>query len=281
MNAATFTLITGASEGFGKALAIECAKRNMNLLLVALPGSPLNELATFIKQNFNVQVYTFEKDLSRECDCYELHLEVCKLGVGVDILINNAGIGSTFMFHEGSPEFFEKQIRLNVTAPTLLIRLFLEQLLVNKQSYIMNVSSLSCFFYLPRKCVYGSTKSYLHYLSKTLRKELKLQGVSVSVVCPGGMNTSVHHTVMNSTGTWAARQSSMNPEDVAPLAIDGMLSGKEVIIPGLLNKTFMLLDYLLPAWIKDYITRKQMQSLKAPVVSINKMFRREDLKQII
>lgn len=268
MNTKLFTLITGASEGFGRALAVECAKRKMNLLLVALPGSPLKELARFIEENFNVTVYTFEKDLSRTGDCYDLHLEICSMKLSINMLINNAGIGSTFMFNEGSPAFFEKQIQLNVTAPTLLIRLFLEQLTKHTTSYIMNVSSLSCFFYLPRKCVYGSTKSYLHYLSKTLCSELAPQGVKVTVVCPGGMNTTTHHTLMNTTGTWAARQSSMNPEDVAPLAINGMLNGKEVIIPGLLNKLFMFLDYLLPSWVKLRIKRKQMQSLKAAVVNI-------------
>lgn len=280
MNAKTFTLITGASEGFGKALAVECAARKMNLLLVALPGSPLKQLKTFIEQNFCVAVHIFEKDLSRTADCYELYDEVNRLKISVNILINNAGIGSTFMFCEGSTDFFEKQIRLNVTAPTLLTRLFLDQLLANKKSYIMNVSSLSCFFYLPRKCVYGSTKSYLHYLSKTLRRELEPRGVSVSVVCPGGMNTTTHITVMNSTGTWAARQSAMNPEDVAVKAIDGMLNGKEVIIPGLLNKLFRFLDLLLPAFIKQRITQKQMQQLKAPVFDIQK-FKTELLRQVI
>ena len=61
-----FTLITGASEGFGKALAIECASRKINLVLVALPGPELNNLADFIKRNFGVAVYTIEKDLTNE-----------------------------------------------------------------------------------------------------------------------------------------------------------------------------------------------------------------------
>ncbi|HEX4958397.1 MAG TPA: SDR family NAD(P)-dependent oxidoreductase [Lacibacter sp.] len=281
MNTKLYTLITGASEGFGRALAVECARRKMNLLLVALPGSPLKELARFIEENFNVIVYTFEKDLTRTGDCYDLHLEICMLGCSVNVLINNAGIGSSFMFSEGAPEFFEKQIKLNVTAPTLITRLFLEQLTEHSKSYIMNVSSLSCFFYLPRKCVYGSTKSYLHYLSKTLRSELEHKGVSVTVVCPGGMNTTTHHTLMNTMGTWAAKKSSMNPEEVAVEAIDGLLKGKEVIIPGMLNKFFRALDFILPAVIKKVITKKQMNKLPTPVFNLQHQFINETLRRVI
>ncbi len=166
MNNRFYTLITGASEGLGKAMAIECARRQMNLVLVALPGSELSQLAGFISRNFNVCVTVFEKDLSNESDCYALYQEVSMQQLNVNMLINNAGIGSTAPFGETNPGFFEKQIRLNVLATTLITRLFLPDLEKRFPSYILNVGSLCSFFYLPKKQVYGGTKSFIYFFFK-------------------------------------------------------------------------------------------------------------------
>jgi len=260
-NKRLYTLITGASEGLGKALAIECATRKMNLVLVALPGPELYFLADFIKRNYNVDVISIEKDLSRDGSCLELYNEVGSLNLQINVLINNAGIGSTLLFEDGSIGLFEKQIKLNVLATTLVTRLFLKTLERNSPSYILNVGSLASFFYLPMKQVYGATKSFIYFFSKSLRKELKKDNVSVTVLCPGGMNTNPAITLMNKTGTFFSRLSVMNPEDVVPIAIDGLLRGKEVIIPGRVNKFFMLLDKLLPEGIKKMITGNAMRKM--------------------
>lgn len=256
-----YTLITGASEGFGKALAIECASRNMNLVLVALPGHELHSLTDFIKRNYYVDVISIEKDLCRDESCSELFNEVNALGLQVNMLINNAGIGSTMMFEKGSVYQYEKQIKLNVLATTIITRLFLENLKQNSPSYILNVGSMACFFSLPRKQVYGATKSFIYSFSKSLRKELLKDNVHVCVLCPGGMNTNLAVTLMNKTANFISRLSVMNPEDVAPVAIDALLKGKEVIIPGRLNKLFMLFNWLLPNWLKKIISNKSIGKL--------------------
>lgn len=256
-----YTLITGASEGFGKALAIECAKRKMNLILVALPGSELHSLTDFIKRSYCVDVIGIEKDLCKDESCIELFNEVNALKLQVNMLINNAGIGSTVLFGEGSIHLYEKQIKLNVLATTLITRLFLEMLKRNSHSYILNVGSMASFFYLPKKQVYGATKSFIYFFSKSLRQELENDRVHVSVLCPGGMNTNLALTLMNKTGTWLSRLSVMNPEEVVPIAIDGLLKGKEVIIPGRINQFFLLLDKILPAGIKKIITSYGMKKI--------------------
>jgi uncharacterized protein len=256
-----YTLITGASEGFGKALAIECACRKMNLILVALPGPELYSLAGFIKRNYCVDVISIEKDLCKDQSCIELFNEVNALNLQVNMLINNAGIGSTVLFEEGSINLFEKQIKLNVLATTLITRLFLETLKRNSHSWILNVGSMSSFFYLPKKQVYGATKSFIYFFSKTLHKELKKDNVHVSVLCPGGMNTNLTLTLMNKTGNWLTRLSIMEPAEVVPVAIDGLLKRKEVIIPGRVNRFFMLLDKILPESIKEIITRHGMKKI--------------------
>ena len=258
-----YCLITGASEGFGKALALECASRKMNLILVALPGPELYYLADFIKRNYKVDVIAIEQDLTREENCVDLFDQVSKMELSVNMLINNAGLGSTMLFSEGNFAFYQKQINLNISATTHLTHLFLDMLKTNGPSYILNVGSLSSYFFLAKKQVYGATKSFIYFFSKSLRRELKNDNIHVSVICPGSMNTNLSVTLLLKTSSWICRLSVMNPEEVAPVAITGLLKGKEVIIPGRINKMFLLMDKLLPSFIKKMITGHQMKNIKS------------------
>lgn len=268
MKTKLYTLITGASEGFGRALAMECASRKMNLILVALPDSKLHILAETLIQKYAIDVIAIEKDLSIEENCTMLYKQVEELKLPVNMLINNVGISSTMFFSEGSIGFYQKQVQLNVVATTLLTSLFLDMLKTNKPSHILNVGSLSCFFYLAKKQVYGATKSYIYSFSKSLRGELSDEGVNVSVICPGGMNTNETIIKTNKANNWLARQSIMNPEDVAPIAIKGLLNRKEIIIPGRMNKLFLLIDKLLPSFLIKMIANNHVNKFKSYSVGI-------------
>jgi uncharacterized protein len=257
-----YTLITGASEGLGKALALECANKKMNLVLVALPDSGLPELADFIVRNFQVSVIVYEKDLTDLTSCRELYYSLQKQEVQLQVLINNAGLGSTLLFGEGTIELYEKQIKLNVLATTIITRMFLDNLKKCNPSYVLNVGSMASFFFLPKKQVYGGTKSYIHFFSKSLRKEVKQDGIHVSVLCPGGINSNLAVTMLNKTGNWFSRISIMNPEEVAPIALSGLFRKKAVIIPGIVNKIYMLLDKILPEYLKTCLTNTSMKKLK-------------------
>jgi len=138
----------------------------------------------------------------------------------------------------------------------------------NGPAYILNVGSLCSFFYLAKKQVYGATKSFIYFFSKSLRRELEADNIQVSVICPGGMNTNASVTLVNKNCGWLARLAVMNPEDVACIAIDGLLKGKEVIIPGTVNKIFLLLNYLIPDFLKKLITNSQMQALNTASIAI-------------
>lgn len=266
-----YSIITGASEGFGKALAIECASRKINLVLVALPGPELYFLADFIKRNYEVDVIAIEADLTVESNCQMVYEQVLGLALPVNMLINNAGLGSTMLFSEGSISFYQKQIKLNILATTMLTHLFLGLLKANGPAYILNVGSLSSYFYLPKKQVYGATKSFIYCFSKSLRQELRETGVNVSVICPGSMNTNISVTQLLKTSGWLSRNAVLNPEEVAPVAIDGLLNRKEVIVPGKLNKIFLLMNRILPAAIKKMLIGRQMNSLKSvTAMEINK-----------
>ncbi len=253
-----YTLITGASEGFGKAMALECARRGMNLVLVALPGDELVRLSQFIEREFLVKTICLPHDLTNKEECICLSQEISEKNIRLNCLINNAGLGGTHYFKERDTDFYRRQIELNVIAPTMLTYLLLDNLEQNGPSRILNVSSLAGFFYLPTKQVYGGTKSYLLSFSKSLRSELKSKNVWVSTVCPGGMNTTLLLVLQNRELTGISRWSVMNPEDVAIQAIDGMLRGKQIIIPGYWNRFFLLLNKILPAWLKTSITERKL-----------------------
>lgn len=215
-----YALITGAREGLGKFLAIECAKKQMNLVLIALPGSGLKNLQNYVTKDFGVDVLCIETDLSQESNCYQLHQKLQNENISVSVLINNAGIGGTFAFNAKEP-YYSKLISLNVTTPTILCRLFLSDLKKNAPSFIMNVGSLAGMFHLPNKQVYGGTKSYLFSFSKSLRRKLRHDGVFVSLLCPGGRNTYWRLTMENRMmSTWISRQSIMEPPMWQLLALE-------------------------------------------------------------
>jgi short-subunit dehydrogenase len=259
-----YTLITGAGKGFGKELAFECASRKMNLVLVALPGENLSGLVSFIIDAYGIDAIGIEKDLCKENACRELYEQVTALRLEVNMLINNAGVGCTEFFEDGCIHHYEKQIGLNVLATTLLTRLFIDTLKRNAPAYILNVGSLASFFLLAKKQVYGATKSYICYFSKSLRRELKEAEVHVTVVCPGGMYTNQSAIETINTGDYISRASGMHPEDVAPIAIDGLLKKKEVVIPGKINSTIAFLNGVLPRVIVSFFEVRTMKRLHTP-----------------
>jgi len=262
-----YTLITGASQGFGRALAMECARRGMNLVLVSLPGESLPQVAAGIRQEYRVAAVAIETDLCEEGSCLALFHQVKAMDLQVKVLVNNAGIGSTQLFEQGSFAQYERQIRLNILATTTLTHLFLPMLQKNSPAYILNVGSLASFFSLQKKQVYGATKSYVAYFSKSLRRELKRKNVSVSVVCPGGMYTNDICRQTIATGDFISRASGMQPEDVAPVALDGLFRKKEVIVPGKINQALVFLNRIVPRFVVRFFEERTMRRLQAPALA--------------
>lgn len=253
-----YTVITGASQGFGKAIALEFANRNMNLVLIALPNSGLHQLSRFIIDNYHVDVHTLELDLSLTESCYKIADFISINNIPTKYLVNNAGVLSRGFFEDLDAGFILKQIEVNITTPTLLIRLLLENLKKSTPAAILNISSMAGFFALPKKQVYGGTKAYLTSFSKSLGKELKKDNISVTAICPGGLNTTTRLCYQNRIVGWITRESVLNPEEAAKIAIDAMIAKKKVVVPGFINKCFMILDKLLPEFIKDRLTNREI-----------------------
>lgn len=258
-----YTLITGASEGLGKAFALQCAERRMNLVMLALPNSGLRKIAQFIRDNYSVAVYDYEVDLTDELTCREFIAELKANSIPINILINNAGMGGTSDFGEMPLEIYRKMIFLNVWATTYLTYELLPILSQHPQAYILNVSSMATFFHFPYKQVYGATKAYIYHFCRALQQELLHQkNISISIVCPGGINTTPALTRSNNSSGLLSRISILQPEEVAKIAIEQLFEKKLVIIPGKANKIYLLLKYL-PNYVLNRLSRSTMQKLKS------------------
>jgi hypothetical protein len=256
-----YTLITGASEGLGKNFVIECAKRHMHIIAVALPGPELESLKSFISRNFSIQMEIVAADLSTEEGCKRVYETVQTLRLRINMLINNAGVVMTQPFHEMPLENMLLQARLNVLGTTMMTKYFINDLLANQPSYLLNVSSLSAYFHLPNKQMYGASKAFVYSFTRGLQAEYHNKGISITVVCPGGLSSNIRSVLANNQGGWIARRSITTPEFVAAKAVQACLEGKEVVIPGRLNRLFLFLNRLLPASIKVAITTAQMKKL--------------------
>lgn len=257
-----FTLITGAGSGIGKALALESAARNMNVLVVALPGLDLESTVAEIKKNYPVECYSLGIDLSRPESFCAVYKWVKDNGFNVNILMNNVGVGSKGDFEHTESMFYERQLQLNIHAATMLTRLFIEELKRHKPAHIMNTGSMGAFYLIPGKAVYTASKAYIYIFSKTLRLELKKYNINVSVLCPGGTDSNANTIAINKELKGVARRSILIPREVASEAIEQMLKGKARIIPGFINKFSYHLSRLIPEFIQQAIVLRAFKHVE-------------------
>ena len=149
-------LITGASAGLGYEFAKLFARDKYNLVLVARSGPKLAELADELRQRHGVSVKTIPLDLGLPRATQDLFEETQRAGLHIDILVNNAGYGKSGEFAAIPLEEEYGQIQLNVTALTLLTKLYLGPMLERRSGKIMNVASTAAFQPGPLMAVYLS-----------------------------------------------------------------------------------------------------------------------------
>ena len=230
-------LITGASSGIGLELAKIFASHKYNLILVARREERLREIAQKLESH-NVSVEIIPLDLSEPDASRQLFEEVQKRDWSVDILINNAGFGLEGPFRETEWAKEDEMIRLNILTLTGLTKYFMRPMVEQGKGKILNVASTAAFLPGPYMSVYYASKAYVLSFSKALAYEIKDTGVTVSVLCPGPTKTEFQDRagVQNSTLFSGKRMPISTASEVAKAGFDGLMKGKTVIIPGLLNK---------------------------------------------
>jgi uncharacterized protein len=253
-----YTLVTGASSGIGKAIAIEMASRGRNLILNALPEEGLSQVCSWLIEKYGVKVHYFETDLTSTDGPENLFIAIEKEGLKVDILVNNAGIGIEGPLESYTRKEIDTIIFLNVRALTLLTFCFTPEL-KKRPSYILNISSLGSMIPTAYKSVYLATKSYIYYFTRALKSEFKGTSVKTCVFIPGGVRTNEKVLKrMENTG-WVAKASSLEPEEVAAIGIRGMFKGQATIVPGRLNKFIFAIGLFLPEGIIMAVLRNMFR----------------------
>ena len=247
-----FTLITGGSRGIGNSIARECARRGMDLLLVAKREEGLKAASEEIKEEFQVEVRIFAVDL-RDPDGPKRVWDWCQAeGYRVNILVNNAGVAGTFAFQKSTPEYSDERILVNVRALVLLSHYFLEELKSHSRAYILNIGSLSAYFPIAYKSVYSSSKAFVLNFSRALNQELKNSNVSITVINPNGVRTNADtHARIDSHSKLSTRLFIHDSDEIARIAVDNMLKGRLVAVPGLLNRFLVMLSRIIPKRIRD------------------------------
>ncbi|GAC1310189.1 MAG: SDR family oxidoreductase [Mucilaginibacter sp.] len=242
-----YALVTGASSGIGKIIALEFAKRSINLILVALDNNDLTETALDLNHRFpHIKIITIPVDLS-DGDAAQHIFDYCQLHhLTVNMLINNAAVGSSGRFDSHPATFHEYAVKVNLMAPLILTRLFLPEFRKLERAYILNVSSAAAFFNMPYKIIYASTKTFVYSFSSALRQELKKTGISVSTMCSGGVVTSADTKKRTEELGYLSKKLQLTASLVATEAVKGMLEGKALILPGVSSKLFFVLSKLLP-----------------------------------
>ena len=230
-------LITGASSGIGRDMARGLARRGYDLILVARRTERLEELG----RTLPVQVQTISLDLAQKGNCRALYEQV--KDQDLDILINNAGRGLFGPFDETDLEEELAMLDINIRCTHILTKLFLPDFKRRNKGHILNVASSAAFLPGPLLSSYYASKAYVLRLSEAISEELRRAGsqVKISVLCPGPVRTEFNDVA----GVRFSIRGLPSPS-VAEYAIERMLRGRLVIVPGLDMKLAHLGAHLAP-----------------------------------
>lgn len=228
-------LITGASGGIGKELALIHASKGDQLVLVARSEDKLQALKIQIEQTYKVPVHLIIKDMSLEGACEAIYAQTEAWRLTVDYLINNAGFGDYGFFSETNWSKEHQMINLNITALTALTKLYLKDMLAQKSGKILNVASTAAFQPGPTMAVYFATKAYVLSFSEALSNETIGTGVTVTALCPGATESGFMEAAAMTDSTLFKNKRLPDSKTVAMYGYKAMIKGKAVAIHGALN----------------------------------------------
>jgi hypothetical protein len=249
-------LITGASSGIGLELAKLFARDGYDLVLVARRRERLEALGDDLARQHGIRFRAIRADLADPATPAEIERQLAAASVAVDVLVNNAGFGELGPFAKTDLETERRMVQVNVTALTALTKLFLPGMLARRRGRILNVASTAGFAPGPLMSVYYATKAYVISLSEALAEELRGSGVSVTVLCPGPTLTEFQAVAhIESTRLFRMPGIVMNVEAVAKAGYVGLMRGRRMVVPGLLNRALPLLIRFSPRGLVVRVAR--------------------------
>ena len=261
----TTAIVTGASSGIGAEIARQLARRGHGVTLVARREDRLKELADELAQTHQVRTEVIAADLTDAHSRAELPGQVEARGLTADILVNNAGFTTMGPLHKAERAAELALVRTDVEAVVDLCTLFVPGMVTRRRGAVLNTASTAAFQPLPGQAAYGASKAFVLSYSRALGAELRGTGVTVTALCPGPVETGFAEAAGMSdeeAGESLPKFMWVPAADVAKAAVDGLASGRSVVIPGAANRAAAGLAHLAPKALLLPLLASQHPALK-------------------
>ncbi|MFT3774399.1 MAG: SDR family oxidoreductase [Minicystis sp.] len=239
--------MTGASAGIGREIARVLAREVGTLVLTARREDRLAELAgDLVAKHPGLRVIVRAVDLLDRGATGAMLDGLEKDGVGVDVLVNNAGFGDYGLFERTGWTKTEEMLELNVVSATFLLHRLVPAMVGRGFGAILNVGSTAGMFPSPALGVYSATKAYVNLLSEALHAELHGTGVAVTVLCPGPVPTEFQAVAGTTGKNPMPKAFHIDAEQCAEEAVTALKAGHARCIPGTAVRAAMLSVEALP-----------------------------------
>jgi len=255
-------IVTGAASGFGFEFSKLLAEDSYNLILVDINGPGLLEVKQELEKKYIIRIDLIECDLSKMGSVSKIFTRV--RSKPVDVLINNAGYGLYGFFTKTDWQIEEDMIHLHVLNLTHLTKLILVKMTDIGSGRIMNVSSVAAFQPGPLMAVYYATKAFILSFTEALSNEVKGTGVTVTAFCPGQTNTNFQKTVASLSGSKVSstRYFMADRAIAARYGYEAMMAGKQVAVPGIINKIIIQAYRIIPRQSALSFIRKMQEKIR-------------------
>ena len=186
-------LVTGASRGIGKAIAVKFAKKGYNVVISCVRREEQLLQTKKEIESFQVPCLSYLGDMGVAENCAELFKKIRKQFGGLDVLVNNAGISYIGLLQDMKPEDWELILRTNLTSVFNCCKLAIPMMLEKKQGKIINISSVWGVCGASCEAAYSATKGGVNALTKALAKELAPSNIQVNAIACGAIDTEMNH----------------------------------------------------------------------------------------
>lgn len=262
-------LVTGASQGIGRAIAVEAAKRGGRVVASARSTELLEQLATEVRAGGGT-IETVVGDVTNAEDRHFMTAVAENHFDGLDVLINNAGIGATGHFMESQPETLRQIFETNYFGTVEMIRTFLPLLKAGNQPAIVNISSVLGRRAWPARSLYSASKFAVQGFSDAIRAELSKDNIDVIVVSPGLTQTNFSHNMLERSARIPLDHlRGMTSEAVAKATLDALEAGRAEVVLTARGKLLMVINRVIPGLI-DRLGKRKIRNLFADEIAERK-----------
>ncbi|KAM9302386.1 very-long-chain 3-oxoacyl-CoA reductase [Gastrophryne carolinensis] len=261
-----WAVVTGGTDGIGKAYAEELARRGMSIVLISRSQEKLDEVAKGIRETSNVETKVIAADFGKPAEIYE-HIKAGLKGLEIGVLVNNVGVSYEY------PEYFldipdldnaiDKLININIASVCKMTRLVLPGMLERSKGIILNVASASGMYPTPLLTVYSASKAFVDFFSQGLHAEYKNKGIMVQSVLPFFVATNmskIRKPTLDKPSAEKYVRSALNT-----VGLESRTNGYAVhAIMGWLTAS------VLPTWLASKIAMDMNKGLRARYLKRNK-----------